>query len=1527
MEHQITKDEVTIFDWLEQHPDNFKHLSKNEISINLYSDENAWNAQSMPQNIVHPTNNFLSSPALVLKYQYDHEIPLVHEDSIIPQEYLVFDSTPGKPIERSLTDQLAITDPFTSIVSPNDFHPIFDSRPENTLINSPNLEYVSFEFDVIKSMVDFISPIVLTMYVFDAKNGRRVSDHWTFVPPQFREQLKSALKCPMSSESDFSYIFDSPSTASFALKRPKESNDEESLTDGLFLMLILDRPFMTKGGAAINYFYENPKDGYKKKALLAASEMYPPGFLMTFAYGAIPIKELYDKKEMPETVTFDKIILTNNTDEAFFQHKLQKVRKNPKYLPFYAQFRCCINNPTENCDVLLSAGSSDKGLVEDANKIMKIIDFFPTRPYFSLKYENILVIKMKKVVLNMKLGMKGRNIVAKIACFDGDKQINIINGGRYQVKTRCQYHCTNPSFQEDLVINLPYPVTPSMYINFQFINITAKKKGSINKCGEANMNIMLNNLIRPNGEHRIPVNCDPKLIDPKSDTKSYIIVDIHLKSTLNTQDPIIMEMLNENFQNIKRVSFESLVPFLHPILDIIFKQIREMKKEGFDNLLNIIDMFPINTSDGRYEKFSARYDGIFVQPYDHLNFYAKYASLRNIEIEPFFSTFLTFWLDISEQPMKPNRSDIISCPFLFDILLKCIFMDKNRLYSFGLNTLIKNMQNVIFKFRSTDPAISGIGRRVNHFLSLFYKDLMEFADRGFVFDLMKCHLLQFDIRKNQHDQVVFIDFMSSFFSAKSFLYSTIPLYHNDPSSCFFTQYVIPIIEEGLATSNHTQKVFSILFKLLIHFTHEEKLMIIPSLSHILVLFGRNRDIVLMNPNPSDLIFPLIILLFIVIRYDMTKVGHEFGECCRLLLEIADKNKDCPPDLNVIVREVDNFGYKNSSVLKKVLHPMKGMPNVNIRDVWKNFAFISQLICICISLTNQDSIFILSDIIVTFFDIKVSSSLFSSLKKSVIDYLENKPIQIFTSSHSRVYKLIKNIIKNLSPHNIEILETLFSKEKEHFQNTNRCTAFVLRGIRKYQLGREAIPYFEKSEILPLVTEYVDLMKECNSLDHEDINNHEFIADIMLKIANFFLPSPDCRVDQLLELAQFQTKCGYVSEGAVAQLTAAACVAEYLTILGRLPKYVFSKQDHPALAFLAACPTADEEICPDNVMSDLPRIPGFCTSKHFCECGLIFIIQKTMETCKRARLYELSTKVHALLRPLAEYRHLWLVLDKHYQNGSFSWSVLEQFNAKNDRELGSYYRVEFQNGGTYIYRETSYANFWQVSEKLKSKAKVLSDGKNVVVLNDGEDLSSAKIDPNNYYVHVKAVEQYFTPEERKARITVFEQNHNVKTFYFDLPYSKSAQQSIEFLMLKRTIYTVTHTMPYVVSRVPVPPENITREIFTPIEYCIQSLQKQVDKINEAANRGDFNGLQPLIQGSLLTQVNEGPKKMAEVFLNGSIEDKNTMLLRKIFRKFLKANKKAVELHAGWVLENKAFSNLQDELELGLNRLLSTLQPFLK
>lgn len=1504
----VSDDEKSIKSWLQNNSDKFNYIDLNKSSVNVQTDTSIWNNNDIPPNISHPSVEFLSNPALVLSYNYTNQVQ--NEATIgrtIPEDYLNFNSTPGQAVDPTFAENVIETNPAKIILPLNNFTPILDSRTpsksemkDENIVTHPELSYYTFEFESINAQFDLITPIILSLYIFDASIGRRVSEQWTIVPEQFKSKL--------SEDQEFNNIINSPQKASFAISRPRITKSQ-NLTDQLFLVVVLDRPFILKGGAAVDDFYENPKEANKKKAIQATKERCNGGWSNTFAYGAIPISNIVNQPGS-DRIIFDHVVATQQADEEYLQHKLNKVRKNPVNYAIEVKYKMSLTDPNDKT-------------------VQKMNELYPLFPFFNLHYEEKLLIKLKTVVLNLKIGQKGKNIAAVIKCLDGTTPLNIING-KSMIKTRCQYHCTQPMFQEDIILSLPHPITPTMQVTFQFYHLPSKKKkGDIKLCGEGSFPLLAkeNGLMRPNGEYKIPLRVDPKMVDVKENSKSFAVVDLELNSYLNSSHVLMNEILSGTFVNLKTIfKLDDIVSFLPPILDVIFNRISNNDRNAFIGLLTVLHLIPIDQYDTRFIALNKEQDNLYM-PDRHLSFYAKYAALRGLNVDQFFKIYVNSWLELSKEQVSAERQDIVSCPFMLEVLLKCIYLKKEFIYANELTELIFNLQKAVYSVAIDNQTL---GLRLNTFLALFYKDLMEFCDRGRVFFFVHYHLSYIStIRTNVYQQIVFADFLSAFFSVKSFLYSLIPVRNNDPLSCFFARDIIILIEEGLSTIEHTSNIFTTLFNCLIRFTYSDIKLLAPSLFCLLVIVGRNWEILQKSSQTKTIIIIFALLLILVCNVDLKELNVDIDNCCLFLLRQSNdyviKNE---PQAYTIVQQIGNYGYKNSFVLETSSPPAAEVaersPIFVSNYAWKKFSFIIQLIFNKFA-TLSDSIHILNYMMIPLFDINVSSSLFSQAKSSMIGYIKTNSTLIFTSPYSRIYKLIHYVMKNASSYNVELIDELWKIEKSLFNTNNRCRAFTLRAMYKFKLNESHIPIFSNSCILELLTEYVNMMKQYTSFDINDPNNHENIADLLLKIAEYFRPSPDTRVDVLLELAEYHVKSGYKTEAAISQLTACAIVAEYLKVLEKVPD-VFHNNQHPANLFKICTPSAGLEVCPESILSDLPKIPGFCSSHYFTQCGMIYLILLSFDTCKRYMFYELSTKVHSLLRPIAQPSNLWKILEKHYHNGSFSWQALEQFATK-DREFSNYYRVEFQDNGTYIYRESSFANLWQVSEKLKEKAKYYSQGKPVVILNDGDGLATAKIEADKYYVHVKAVEQYFTNQEKSERITAFDQNYNVLKFYFDIPYSKDAQQSIEYLMLKRTIYTINHPIPYIVSRVQVPPENIEKILFSPIEFSCESLQKQVDKINDAANNGNYVALQPLIQGSLLTQVNEGPKRMAEVFLTGATENEFTLRLRKIFREFLKVNSEAVKLHGEWVVKNPAFMTLQEELELGLNRLTSTLQPFLK
>jgi hypothetical protein len=187
---------------------------------------------------------------------------------------------------------------------------------------------------------------------------------------------------------------------------------------------------------------------------------------------------------------------------------------------------------------------------------------------------------------------------------------------------------------------------------------------------------------------------------------------------------------------------------------------------------------------------------------------------------------------------------------------------------------------------------------------------------------------------------------------------------------------------------------------------------------------------------------------------------------------------------------------------------------------------------------------------------------------------------------------------------------------------------------------------------------------------------------------------------------------------------------------------------------------------------------------------------------------------------------------------------------------------------------------------------------------------------------------------------------------VPFSKSAQASIESCWLIMTVFMLPHPMPSIVKRVEIPPDHIERFEFSPIQYSCQNLRGQVERKEECLKtlkrhekgftqpteaalveiKGVFAELQPLLQGSLLTQVNEGPMKIAEVFLGrGEAKEESEAQhreeLRTIFRAFLDALQRAVAVHEEYAQLNPVYMTLQEKLADGLTIVTSALQQSLK
>ncbi|KAH0785207.1 Dedicator of cytokinesis family protein [Histomonas meleagridis] len=447
--------------------------------------------------------------------------------------------------------------------------------------------------------------------------------------------------------------------------------------------------------------------------------------------------------------------------------------------------------------------------------------------------------------------------------------------------------------------------------------------------------------------------------------------------------------------------------------------------------------------------------------------------------------------------------------------------------------------------------------------------------------------------------------------------------------------------------------------------------------------------------------------------------------------------------------------------------------------------------------------------------------------------------------------------------------------------------------------------------------------------------EKYADDILQRSRILRLSPDASAEEIQILSEYNSKNNYTSEALMCQLYQIAIITEYLTILKRMPN-AYDLQ-HPALVFVTLFTEARSAVCPEELLEDLPYINTFCDSSIFSESGLYMVLQDIYTFCKQSRYFELSNEITRVIYPIFEKHKMFAQLGRFFQQSEISYKVIDNMSSSTDRLFGRYYRVSFygkifgdEDGKVYIYRETKLAHIFEVSKRIEDSYKALYGEKKIELLQISGFVDRLLLDKNKGYIQITFVEPYFEKEELPQRVTVYEQGNKLKSFKFEAPFVKGerkAQGSVDTQWLRRTILKVNQMMPSLTKRVEVPKEGIIIIEYEPIRVSIRQLKERLNAYKEALEKKDTNAIQPLLHGSLLTTVNEGPVVMAEKFLSTSLRTKYTESMRKKFNLFLEYNKKGLELYNELVKSNPKFKPLQDELEEGFKNLSDKLKPYLE
>lgn len=667
----------------------------------------------------------------------------------------------------------------------------------------------------------------------------------------------------------------------------------------------------------------------------------------------------------------------------------------------------------------------------------------------------------------------------------------------------------------------------------------------------------------------------------------------------------------------------------------------------------------------------------------------------------------------------------------------------------------------------------------------------------------------------------------------------------------------------------------------------------------------------------------------------------------------------------IARETDNLGDEND--LQRANQPESR--DLAVDAQLSVFNILNHIL----DLNNPDSPKLVLGIIYHYLSSNICIDVSRQIKEISIKFIEKNTKMLILSTDPPFVLFLTKLLSLLAMKNtaatlelVNILPRLFSAEKRQFPTNNRSLVSSVRAISKMKDEDIESPTLMKAlehcsdnggiidKIIECLKATIELNTEMKTIDEKHFSelrykqvvgkatsnetNIEKYGEDMFTRSRILSASPDACAEEIGYLTQYHDKNDYLSESLMAQIYQVALIVEYLTVLKFIPNpYAQSGVDHPALIFHDMCNSVSDNIVPDFIIEDPPLIPGFCDSSMFSLSGIYMLIQAIHSYCKRSKLFEISNEVMRLTYPIFEQCDLYKQLANQFTiDANMSYQFIENMSSNMDRMLGRYYRVGFygkvfgsDDGKMFVQREVKLTHLFDVTNRIKNTYIKLFGPDKIEILTESGTVDRALLDPEKGYIQLTFVEPYFEKKELQKRVTVFECSNKLSMFKFETPFvkgEKKLQGSVETQWQRRTILKVKTAMPSVIKRVEVPPEGYIVREYEPIRVSIRQIKERLVLYENAIAKNDAQAIQPLLHGSLLVQVNEGPTKMAEVFLGSPLRTKYTEKMRKLFQRFLDLNAQGLAIHGRFVAQNPGFQELQNQLEEGLKNLTMKLAPYL-
>ncbi|XP_037961001.1 dedicator of cytokinesis protein 9 isoform X2 [Teleopsis dalmanni] len=407
--------------------------------------------------------------------------------------------------------------------------------------------------------------------------------------------------------------------------------------------------------------------------------------------------------------------------------------------------------------------------------------------------------------------------------------------------------------------------------------------------------------------------------------------------------------------------------------------------------------------------------------------------------------------------------------------------------------------------------------------------------------------------------------------------------------------------------------------------------------------------------------------------------------------------------------------------------------------------------------------------------------------------------------------------------------------------------------------------------------------------------ERLLELQYSLANSYASTPELRHTWLVTMARNHEQNGNISEAACCHLHIAALMAEYLRLRG-------------------GCSVLWGASALMKISSNIPRdeqglkLDAGAQDSQYTEHMLLEQLKQCADFLDRAERFECLGELYKLILPIYERGRNFIELAQSYEHLTQAYNKIVEVNRSGKRMLGRFYRVVFygamyfeeDHAIEYVYKEPKLTSLSEISERLAKQYKEKFGADVVKLIMDSSPVNVKELDTKLAYIQVTHVIPFFTKDELDQRLNEFEQNHDVDTFMYETPFTKSgaARGSVEEQWKRKTVIKTTYSFPYVLKRISVKSREIIE--LSPIEVAIDEMQTKVSELEEVIlPPADVKKLQLRLQGSIAVTVNAGPLAYAQAFLDPKVVENFSVDrvedLKDVFRDFIGVCHTALQLNA--------------------------------